>query len=245
MLYFDIEATGTDPERDRIVELAVLPSESQDEPYVQRFNPGVPIPPAATAVHGITDGEVAGCPPFDMEAERVQRMFEGEVLCGFNIRKYDTLLLDAELRRAGQPGFDLARVQEVDLYRVWREMEPRSLASAVRRYLGREHEGAHSALGDARVLIPLLEAMREAHGLGREDLLRASRKPDEVDRAGRFRIRDGEVVFTFGVHEGELLREHPDYLDWMLRRDFPEDTKRAIRRLRNRDFRPEGTGGSA
>lgn len=215
------------------------PERERGDVYLQRFDPGRPIPPEATAVHGITDEDVEGEPRFEDRAGEIQRMFRDEVLCGYNIRRYDTLILDAELRRAGQPGLDLGQVREVDLYRVWREVEPRSLASAVRRYLGRDHDGAHTAEADAGVLPPLMRAMARVHGLDMGDLLRLSRKPDEVDRARRLRVQDGEVVFNFGLHEGEPIRDHEDYLDWMLSRDFPEETKERIRRLRDRGYRLE------
>lgn len=249
LLYFDLETTGTDPESDRIVELAAV-GPDEEEPLVRRYNPGRPIPPGATAVHGISDDDVADAPAFEEEAGWVQELIEGRVLCGYNIRSFDTVMLDLELRRAGQPGVDLDRVREVDLLRVWEEMEggvrtagerssgpdgrggddaPRwTLSHAVRRYLGRDLEGAHSAAGDTRVLPRLLDAMREAHGLGLEEMLVLSRRPDEVDRAGKLRRRRGEVVFAFGKHRGEPVTEHPDYARWILDADFPRDTKRAL-----------------
>jgi DNA polymerase-3 subunit epsilon len=252
LLFFDLETTGTDPESDRIVELAVVrPDEA--EPTVRRYDPGRPIPPGATAVHGISDEDVADAPAFGEEAGRVQRLIEERVLCGYNIRSFDTVMLDLELRRAGQPGIDLDRVREVDLMRVWEEMEGGArrpdadgeaagepsgkgpgwtLSDAVRRYLARELEEAHSAAGDTRVLPELLDAMRSAHGLGLEEMLVLSRRPDEVDRAGKLRCgRGGTVVFAFGKHRGEPVAEHPDYAEWILGADFPRDTKRALRQV--------------
>lgn len=262
LLYFDLETTGTDPESDRIVELAAVRPDD-DELTVRRYHPGRPIPPGATAVHGIADEDVADAPRFEEEAGRVQQLVEGRILCGYNIRSFDTVMLDLELRRSGQPGLDLERVREVDLMRVWEEMEggvrtgeaadgapeggeggespPGSaaggkgpgwtLSHAVRRFLERELEDAHSAAADTRVLPRLLAALRETHGLSLEEMLVLSRRPDEVDRAGKLRRRRGHVVFAFGKHRGEPVTEHPDYAEWILDADFPSDTKRFIRRL--------------
>ena len=244
ILHFDLETTGLSPERSRIVELAAFEGGggpgAGDPPstaYLGRFDPGVPIPPDAARVHGITDADVRGAPRFEREAPALQRLFEGRVLCGYNIRSFDTPLLDAELRRAGQPGLGLESVREIDLYRVWTAIEPgeargeRTLTAAVRRFLDRSHGGAHASAHDAGVLPRLLGAMREAFGLGEGDLLDLTLSAEEVDRAGKLRRAGGEVVFGFGRHAGEPVSEHPDYVDWILGADFPEETKRILRGL--------------
>ena len=238
ILHFDLETTGLDPERSRIVELAAFEGPEGRTAYFGRFDPGVPIPPGAARVHGITDADVRGAPRFGREAAALQRLFEGRVLCGYNIRSFDTPLLDAELRRAGQPGLGLEDVREIDLYRVWTALEPgesrgeRTLAAAVRRFLDRGHAGAHASADDAGVLPRLLEAMREAFGLDEAALLELTSPPEEVDRAGKLRRAGGEVVFAFGRHAGEPVAEHPDYVDWILSANFPEETKRILRGLR-------------
>lgn len=263
-LYFDLETTGLDPYTARIVELAAVEEGAAEEPapdveegedeaaahqlnlrlalereptVLRRYHPGVSIPAGASAVHGITDRDVAEAPRFEEEAAELQRLFEGRVLCGYNVRAYDTPLLDAELRRAGQPGLDLEGVSEIDLYRVWCRLEPseergsRTLEAAVRRYLGRTLEDAHAAAADALVLPDLRGAIRAEHGLSRDDLRELSVGPDEVDRAGKLRREAGEVVFAFGRHAGEPVTERPDYVAWILRADFPEETKRILREL--------------
>ncbi|MFW6193809.1 MAG: exonuclease domain-containing protein, partial [Gemmatimonadota bacterium] len=238
MLYFDLETTGTDPDSDRIVELAILDPASGTEDLLLRFDPGVPIPPGASAVHGIRDEDVRGEPRFEERAEAIQALFEERRLCGYNSRSFDTPFLDAALRRAGQPGLDLRNVEEIDLYRVWTAVEPaegrgnRTLQAAVQHHLGRFHLDAHGAAADAAVLADLLPVMRERYGLTLERMMELTAPPEEVDRAGRLRLEEGEIVFAFGRHAGEPVAEHPDYVDWMLGADFPEETKRVLRRLR-------------
>jgi DNA polymerase-3 subunit epsilon len=233
MLAFDLEATGLDPLQDRIVELAIVRASDGLVLLDERFHPGVPIPASATAVHGISDADVAHCHTFAARARDVQSTLEGAVLVGYNSRRFDTVMLDAELRRAGEAGLDLAATEEVDLLRVWSGVERRTLGLAVQRFLGHGHEGAHGALNDAEVLIPLLHAMKRAWGLEDHDLLDLSRPPGEVDRSRRLRLdRGGRVVFNFGKHRGEPVSEHADYIEWMLESDFPPDTRQAIRRLK-------------
>ncbi|MFQ5745862.1 MAG: exonuclease domain-containing protein [Gemmatimonadota bacterium] len=239
LIAFDIESTGLDPAEDRIVELAIVRPGEPEPLLCERFNPGVPIPAAASAVHGIRDADVAGCPPFAARAAEIQALLEGAILIGFGSRRFDTLMLDAELRRAGQPGIDLDAVKEIDLLMVWIRSEPRDLGAAARRFLGKSHVEAHGALPDALVLGPLLKAMMREWGHNLGAMVELSRPEGEVDRSRKFRLErgTGEVVFNFGQHRGELVREHEDYLDWMLKADFPDDTCRAIRRLRENGYR--------
>jgi DNA polymerase-3 subunit epsilon len=238
MLAIDLEATGLDPYEDRIVELAIVRVEDGLVLFHQRFHPGLPIPPAATAVHSITDADVAHCDGFSVHAQRIQTMLDGAVLLGYNSRRYDTVMVDAELRRAGEPGLDLATLAEIDLFRVWTESERRTLDLAVQRFLGHAHAGSHSALSDAEALIPLAKAMKRYWALEDYDLLDRSRPKGEVDRSRRLRTDgSGEVRFGFGKHAGERVRDHPDYVEWMLESDFPPDTKEALRRLKDGGWR--------
>jgi len=237
-LAFDIEATGLDPYKDRIVELAILRAEDGFPLLHERFHPGMPIPARATAVHGIGDADVAHCDPFSVHASEIQKIVEGTVLLGYGSRRYDTILLDSELKRAGEPGLDLSTVAEIDLLRVWAESERRTLELAVQRFLGHSHDAPHRALADAEVLVPLAVAMKKTWGLEDLDLVSLSRPRGEVDRAGRLRLdASGEVVFNFGQHSGERVRDHPDYVDWMLKSSFPPDTEAVLRRIKDNGWR--------
>lgn len=248
LLAFDIEATGLDPYEDRILELAAIRVEDDALVFHAFFDPERPIPPDSTEVHGITDEDVTGCPSFASCAEAIQKLVDGAVLVGFVSRRYDTLLLDAELRRAGRSGLDLATVREIDLYRVWREAEPRDLGTAVRRFLGREHQMAHRAVPDTTILPPLLREMARVFGYTAEDMIQLSRPDWEVDRSGKFRFDEetGQVLFNFGRHRGQPVRLNDEYLEWMLGADFPPDTKATIQLLRRNGFRwPPGATSKA
>lgn len=129
---------SADPIADRIVELGLLEAEHHGDGFttegirVQRYNPSVPITEGAIDVHGIRPENVTDAPAFAEDAAQVQMIVEGEVLCGYNTRSFDALLLDAELERASQPGIDLSEVVESDPYRLWKAVELRSLEGAVR-----------------------------------------------------------------------------------------------------------------
>ena len=129
----DLETTGVDPAADRLVEVAVLtvlPGGGQ-ELFHRRVNPGVPIPPAATAVHGIGDADVAGAPPFGAIAPELFATLHGCDLAGFGIATFDLPLLSAEFARVRIP-FRVAGRRVIDVLALYRRLQPRTLASAVR-----------------------------------------------------------------------------------------------------------------
>ena len=100
----DLETTGVDPGSDRIVEVGVLklsPGRRARSAIAALVHPGLPIPAAATTIHGITDEDVADRPRFRRIAPGLARLLEGADLAGFNLRRFDLPLLTAEFRRAG------------------------------------------------------------------------------------------------------------------------------------------------
>lgn len=231
----DLESTGVDPVVDRVVEVAVLTllPRGAPESFNRRVNPGVPIPPGATAVHSISDADVAGAPPFAAIAPELFAILHGCDLAGFGIASFDLPLLSAEFARVRIP-FRVAGRRVIDVLALYRRLQPRTLASAVREYLRREHEGAHSAAADARAAAEVLDRQVGRHALPATPAeLHASLV--EVDVAGRFRRDDaGRIVFAFGKHLGKSLTEvaarDRGYLEWMLRSSFLDDVCDLVRR---------------
>lgn len=232
LLFLDIEGTGLNPSEDRIVELCLFPAGG--ELRVRRINPGIPIPPESTAVHGITDQDVKDAPLFRQVAASVQRMVSGAALCGYSLRKYDSIMLDAELRRAGQPGLDRGpdgkfSMLEIDLYELWQRFEPRTLVGAAKRFACVDLEDAHSADADTRVLPGVLAGMVDIFGLqdaSIEDLHTLCVPDGEVDRDRKFkRTEDGTVVFNFGNSRGNPVHSDAGLLRWILGKDFSAETK--------------------
>ncbi|MGW8267573.1 MAG: 3'-5' exonuclease [Longimicrobiales bacterium] len=240
LAFFDLETTGLSTTSDRIVELALIRVSPQGDVLerVRRFNPGIPIPPAATAIHGITDEDVADEPPFSAVARSLVELLENCDLGGFNIRRFDLPMLLAEFKRAGVP-FSVAGRRLIDAQTIFHREEPRDLSAAARFYLGREHREAHTALGDIRTSAAVLSAQLERYPEVPRDLdgLHAycdevSPFQTEVDRW--FVERDGDLVFRRGKHRGEPLRlvarNAPDYLQWMLGADdMDEEVLQVVR----------------
>lgn len=236
LVCLDIESTGTSVTADRIIELALvrLDPDGTRTPLRWLLNPGCPIPPASTAVHKITDAEVADAPGFVDVGPEVAAALTDVDLCGFNLRAFDLPLLRAEFDRAGV-AWPCPHARVVDVFVIFRERETRRLADAVRLYCGRELEGAHSAVADADATLDVLLAQLARYpdlprDLGDLDAASGGRRPDWATECGKVRWNsDGDAVLAFGKHKGQRLvdvaRAAPDFLRWILRNDFPADVQ--------------------
>lgn len=244
LVFFDLETTGTNIQSDRIVEISVvkLMPDGTVHRHSQRVNPGMPIPAEATAVHHITDADVADKPTFEQIAQKVADKFRGCDIAGFNSNRFDLPLLDQEFFRAGIE-FDFSKCRLIDVQTIYHKKEPRTLEAAYRYYCGRElAERAHSALGDTEATMDVLLAQLEHYAdlpgeVGALSEFACNNR--NVDIAGRLIYDDrGREVFNFGQHKGKLavdvLRDFPGYATWILNGDFAPDTKRTIERLRLR-----------
>ena len=240
LVFMDLETTGLSTISDRIIELALIRVSPQGDVLerVRRFNPGKPIPPEATAVHGITDDDVAQEPPFSARAKALAELLEPCDLAGFNIRRFDLPLLLAEFKRAGVP-FTVQDRRLLDAQFIFHREEPRDLSAAARFYLGREHQEAHTALGDIRTTAAVLSAQLRKYPHLPKDLDGLHGYCDEVspfqtEMDRWFQRREGELIFRRGKHRGDALAEvasaSPDYLRWMLgAEDMDEEVLRVVR----------------
>lgn len=233
LIFFDLETTGLDLKNDRIVELALIKITPLGDVLERerRFNPEMPIPPEATAVHGITDADVANELPFCRTARNLARLLEGCDLSGFNVRRFDIPMLVSEFARC-DVDFSMEGRRVVDMQNIFHREERRDLSAAARFYLDREHEEAHTALGDIRTSAGVLGAQLARYPHVPQDLdgLHAyceeySPTQTEVDRW--FSPEAEGRVFRRGKHKGQPLeqvaRDAPDYLRWMMGADDMDD----------------------
>lgn len=240
---FDIEATGTSPRADRIIELAIvkLMPDGARVHDVFRLNPGMPIPPEATAIHGITDADVARCPTFAEESAKILNALENCDLAGYNVLRFDIPMLVEEFARANTK-FDVETRRVVDAQRIFHRREPRDLTAALLFYCGEAHLDAHGAEGDTLATIRVLEGEFQRYAdLPRNvaDLAEYCdpRDPSWVDRTGKLRWVNGQIVINFGKKKGEPLRvsveKDPGFINWLLRSDFPRDTREIVENAMN------------
>ncbi len=240
--FFDLETTGLNISRDRIVEIAIVkvnPDGSREE-LLERVNPGIPIPPDSTAVHGISDQDVADKPIFSKLAKKVIDFIGDADLAGYNSNKFDIPFLLEELLNAGST-LDMNGRKTVDVQTIFHKMEQRTLSAAYRFYCNKELDNAHSAASDANATLQVLEAQLARY----PDLQNDIAFLEEFSRAGKNKVVDfvgrlaenenGELMYNFGKHAGKTVKEifqsEPGYHRWMLDNDFPLITKQILRKF--------------
>ena len=255
--FFDLEATGINISTDRIVEISILkifPDLTQ-ELKTLKINPTVPIPLETSLIHGIYDKDVVDSPSFKDVARELFRFFEGTDLAGFNVLKYDIPILVEEFLRAGID-FDIEKRNLLDAQKIFFMMEKRNLSSAYKFYCGKTLVNAHSAEADTIATYEVFKSQIERYmgeeledlqgnkiGIMENDMKKIHGLINEkmVDLAGRFVFNDkGEECFNFGKQKGkpmaQVLKEEPGYYDWMMKGDFPLDTKRKLTQVKLRGF---------
>lgn len=237
---FDLETTGTNVGKDRIVEICILKvnPDASRESKTWKVNPEMPIPKESSAIHGIYDADVAEAPTFKDIAPKILEMITGTDLGGFNSNRFDVPLLAEELLRAGLD-FDLSKFKLVDAQTIYHKMEPRNLSAAYNFYCQKTLENAHSAEADVLATFEVLDAQVGHY----EDL------PNEVtglsefsfhskfaDLAGMIHYNDKEQeVFAFGKYKGQVVKEvfqkDIGYYGWLQSADFPLYTKKIFTKI--------------
>lgn len=239
--FLDIESTGTDPAKDRIITLTVIKLEGdfiggdflETGQISTIVNPGIPIPPEATEVHGITDEMVKACDLFSVHAQTIHDAIKGCHLAGYNSTNFDIPLLWEELNRAGIQ-LDLSGVLLLDACVIFKKMEERTLKAAMKFYCGREHEEAHDATADVRATIDVFRGQ-----MARYENLRSCRLPElaefckmdnRLDLAGKIvRDEEGHPIYAIGKAKGVRVQDDPGFGRWMIKQDFSENTKQVLR----------------
>ena len=257
LAFFDLETTGINISKDRIVEMSILKVMPSGETISQThlINPTIPIPEESSMIHGIRDEDVKDAPTFKSIAKNLAKFMEGADLGGFNIVKFDVPLLVEEFLRANV-SFDISKRKLIDAQKVFFLMEKRTLSAAYKFYCGQELQGAHGAEADTKATYEVLKAQIEKYqGQAVEDTsgkvigkiennmetLHQLAASNMVDLAGRIVLNDkGIAIFNFGKHKGkpvlEVLDRERGYYDWMMQGDFPLDTKRKLTEIKLQSF---------
>jgi DNA polymerase-3 subunit epsilon len=237
---FDLETTGVDFVKDRIVEICIIridPDHTRTE-RTMRINPTIPIPIESSQIHGIYDEDLAMCPTFKNVAQELFELLDPCDFAGFNSSRFDIPLLLEEFIRVGL-WLDIESRNLIDVYRIYTLMEKRDLATAYKFYCDKELVNAHSAKADTEATADVLFAqiqkyeelkndMRYLHDISNEERF--------LDSGRRFVYQNGKPTFNFGKHKGKsveaVLKEEPSYYNWMLNGEFPEHTKQKLREIK-------------
>lgn len=232
----DLETTGTNVATDRIIEIAIVKvfPDKSTQSKVKRVNPECPIPASTTAIHGITDDHVKDCQTFKQMANELRQFLENCDIAGYNSNRFDIPMLVEEFLRSGLE-FEVSGRKFVDVQKIFHLMEKRTLSAAYKFYCDKNLENAHSAEADALATFEILEAQLNRYETLQSDVdgLAEFTKEDEyIDFARRMVMQNGTEVFNFGKYKGrpvkDVLKSEPQYYDWMMKADFPLNTKQKL-----------------
>ncbi|MGL4955774.1 MAG: exonuclease domain-containing protein [Bacteroidales bacterium] len=245
LVILDIESTGLDIAKDRIVEICLIKlfPDGKEEIKTLRVNPTIPISPQASSIHGITDNDVREYPTFKKQAKNIANFIEGCDLGGYNSTKFDIPLLAEEFLRA-EVDVDFRSRNMIDVQNIFHRMEQRTLVAAYKFYCNKEIKNAHSAQDDTLATYEVLKAQLERYDDlegNIEFLAEFSSNSKNVDYAGRMIYDEhGNELINFGKHKGkkveEILQVEPSYYDWIMKSDFTLDTKRMLTKIKLRTF---------
>ncbi|CAN5744166.1 3'-5' exonuclease [soil metagenome] len=255
IVFFDLETTGTDICKDRIVEISMLKVMPSGEEYVKtrRINPTIPIPLESSMIHRIYDEDVCNEPTFNKVAQGIHDFLKGCDLGGYNLIKFDIPLLAEEFLRVGID-FDLSNRAIVDVCRIFHQMEQRTLSAAYKFYCEKTLTNAHSAEADTIATYEILKSQLDRYehvavagsGCAAEfpvvndmQKLHKFTFQNTADLSGRIVFNPaGKEVFNFGKYKNvpveEVLLKEPGYYDWVMRGEFPLYTKKVLTRIKLR-----------
>lgn len=255
LVFFDIEATGLNVLKDRIVQIALIRYHANGNPPEELemlINPQVPISPDAMKVHGITPEMVKNKPTFDQVSDQLYQFIGNADLAGYNSDRYDIPMLLEEFARAGYD-LDLSHRNCLDVQKVFYKMEPRTLKAALKLYCGKDLVDAHDALADVRATVDVFKGQLEkykdveyvdADGISHgtpivndvKKIVEFTSNGNSVDVTNRLKYdANGDIVFNFGKHIGkrviDIITADKQYYNWILEKDFSVQVKQTLKRL--------------
>ncbi len=255
IVFFDIESTGLNVLKDRIIQIALIKYKKDGGAPEEReylVNPLIPISAEAMAVHGITPDKIKDQPPFPEYAKDIYDFIGDSDLGGYNSDRFDLPMLTEELFRAGYD-MDVENRRTIDVQKIFYKMEPRTLKAAFKVFCNKELEDAHDALADVRATVEVLAGQISKYdGVDYVDgdgfVTKAPIKNDMqaihefisdykvVDFTQRLR-RDhkGEIIFNFGKYTNQkvsdVFKRDKNYYHWIMQKDFSSQVKKIVKKI--------------
>lgn len=252
--FFDLETTGTNVSKDRIVEISItkIYPDGKEEEKTRKINPTIPIPIESSLIHGVYDEDVKDAPTFKAVAKSLYDFMKDCDLAGFNSNRFDVPLLLEEFYRVDME-LDISKINLVDVQNIFHQMEQRTLVAAYKFYCNKDLTDAHSAAADTNATYEVMKAMldkyKDTEFINKKGevskpvqndmnaLGEFSKRNNNVDLIGRFVFNEDNIpVFNFGKHTGkpveQVLSEEPSYYAWMMKGDFPTHTKKVLEKIK-------------
>lgn len=258
IVFFDLETTGTNAVKDRIVEISMLKvhTDGKEEMFTQRINPQIPVSKEAEKVHGLSNAILKNEPTFAEVSNKILSFIGSSDLAGYNLTKFDVPMLVEEFLR-NDIDFDVKSRRVVDVQNIFHKMEQRTLKAAYKFYCGENLENAHSAEADTVATYEILKSMLDKYkdidfedkeGNVSQPVVNDMESLDKFSKYHRNADLMGQIVydendkevFNFGKYKGKrvekVFQDQPQYYDWMMKADFPNSTKKLITAIKLRGF---------
>jgi len=255
IVFFDIESTGLNVLKDRIIQLALIKYKADGSGPIEKeylMNPQIPISAEAMAVHGITPDKIRDKAPFASYAQEIYNFVKDCDMGGYNSDRFDLPMLTEELFRCGFE-LDLEGRRTIDVQKIFYKMEPRTLKAAFKVFCGKELEDAHDALADVRATVEVFAGqIKKYEGVDYVDgdgfVTKAPIKNDiqaihefisdyrVVDFTQRLR-RDhkGDIIFNFGKYTNQKVADvfsrDKNYYHWIMQKDFSSQVKKIVKKI--------------
>ena len=207
-IFYDTETTGLKSKVDKIVEIAAYDPEL-DRSFCEFVNPGVPIPPDASSVHGITQEMVESAPDFGEVGRRFAEFCDGDILLiAHNQDGFDIHFIRAEFGRHDIPMPEWKTLDTLKWARKYRPDLPSHSLQFLREMYGIEANNAHRALDDVMVLYKVYLAMID--DLSTDQVYELLCQQKKIEAAV------GITEMPFGKHRGQPLDKVPkNYVKWL------------------------------
>ena len=201
-IFYDTETTGLNPSNDRIIEIAAY-DPKEDRSFEYLVNPGIPIPPEATAIHKITDEMVSESPDFREVGNKFIEFCDGDVvLIAHNNDNFDVHFLRNEFKRHDIQMSPWKFLDSLKWARRYRPDLPKHSLPFLREIYRIPENNAHRALDDVIVLHKVFSLMTD--DLPMEEIYSLLNSPRKISH------------MPFGKHQGKPLDKVPDnYVRWL------------------------------
>jgi len=254
LVFFDIESTGLDITKDKIIEITILKLSisGRKNSFTFRINPEIPIPSENSKIHGIYDKDVKNSPSFKKVGNKIKKLLYKCDLVGFNILKFDLPILIEEFKN-NKISFSINNINIIDVQKLYHLMEKRNLSSAYKFYCNKTLKNSHSSFSDTMATYEIfLNQLKkydnqEVFDLKGNKMGKISKNLNKInntlnnnmiDLEGRFIMDNDDPVFNFGKYKGkkikEILKKNPGYFNWIIKGKFSNDTKENLKKIKKR-----------